>query len=142
MQDFFGWKNASMCKEYISTSKASIATMAAKLGAYSEGFNMGDPDLEVEVAAEPPNPGATAMAAVVETAAAMAEEDMDNFDMEMDEDPEMYVAAGIPPPMSADSADRIESAVKSAISSLPNMQSANLTVKVVINRGNNVIMNF
>ena len=81
-------------------------------------------------------------------AAAMAEEaantnlEMDNFNMDMDEDPEMYVAVGIPPPMSADTADRINSAVKSAISSLPNMQSVNVTVKVVINSGNNVTMNF
>ena len=122
--------------------------MAVKLGEYSEGFDMYDPDLEVEVAAEPAHPEATVTVRVVETAVAMAEEaantnlDMDNFDMEMDEDPDMYVATGTLPPMSADTADRIESAVKTAISSLPNMQSANLTVKVVINSGNNVTMNF
>ena len=32
--DFFGWKNGSMCQEYISTSKPAILGMASKLGAF------------------------------------------------------------------------------------------------------------
>ena len=94
------------------------------------------------------HPGTTATTTVMETAAVMMEHadnknmDMEEFDMDMDVDPEMYLRGrGYPPPMTAVSADRIESAVKSAISSLPNMERGNLTVKVVINTGNNV-MNF
>ena len=109
MQDFFGWKNPSMCKEYISTSKAAITTMAAKLGSHSAAFDLGEPEVEVKVAAEGADPGtmakktlrgtatATAMATatVMETAAAMTEEgdnqnmDLQDFDMDMEEDPDM-----------------------------------------------------
>ena len=35
MQSYYGWKNASMTLEYVSTSKAAIEDMAAKL-AHSE----------------------------------------------------------------------------------------------------------
>ena len=160
MQDFFGWKNPSMCKEYISTSKAAINSMAAKLGSHSGSFDLGEPEVEVEVAAEAADPGTrahktptatattTTTAAVMETATATTEGgnndnmDLQDYDMDMDEDPDMYAAAGLPPPPTAVSADRIESAVRTAITSLPNIGRSNVTVKVVINTGNNVTMNF
>jgi hypothetical protein len=36
MQDFFGWKNASMTMEYISTSKAAVMSMASNLNPVKE----------------------------------------------------------------------------------------------------------
>ncbi len=109
MQDFFGWKNPSMCKEYISTSKAAITTMAAKLGSHSGSFDLGEPEVEVEVAAEAADPGTRAKktpratATPTATVAAMTEEgdndnmDLQDFDMDMEEDPDMYAASGLPP---------------------------------------------
>ena len=44
MQNFFGWKNASMCQEYISTSRPAVMNMAQTLGS----FDLGQPEVEVE----------------------------------------------------------------------------------------------
>ena len=51
--DFFGWKNGSMCQEYISSSKPAILGMASRLGGF-EGFEAlsQDPVVEVEVEME------------------------------------------------------------------------------------------
>jgi hypothetical protein len=44
--DFFGWKNGSMCQEYISSSKPAILGMASRLGGF-EALSQ-DPVMEVE----------------------------------------------------------------------------------------------
>jgi hypothetical protein len=88
MTDFFGWKNPSMCHEYVSSSKPAITKMAQTLAAYPENFNMEDPDVELEVEVE-----------VAEDSEKNAKEELcEDFMFAMEEDPEMYVAAGLPPP--------------------------------------------
>ena len=48
--DFFGWKNGSMCQEYISSSKPAILGMASRL-ARLEALSQ-DPVVEVDVEME------------------------------------------------------------------------------------------
>jgi hypothetical protein len=47
MTDFFGWKNPSMCHEYMSSSKPAITKMAQILASYPAKLNMEDPEVEV-----------------------------------------------------------------------------------------------
>ncbi len=49
--DFFGWKNGSMCQEYISSSKPAILGMASRFGGF-EALSQ-DPVLEVEMERDP-----------------------------------------------------------------------------------------
>ena len=58
-----------------------------------------------------------------------------------EEDPEMYEAAGIPyqPPSTS---SKIQQAVQSAITSLPSLQAANVTVKVLVMQDNHGSVNF
>ncbi len=44
MQGFFGWKNSSMCHEYISTSRPAVMHAANLLGS----FDLGDVEVEEE----------------------------------------------------------------------------------------------
>ena len=46
LMDFFGWKNGSMCQEYISSSKPAILGMASRLGGF-EALSQ-DPVVEVK----------------------------------------------------------------------------------------------
>ena len=71
MVDFYGWRNASMCKEYISTSKAAVTTMAHKLVGNVEDFALDEVEIEVDVMEELEDD--TDDAAIVE-AASQAEE--------------------------------------------------------------------
>ncbi len=88
MTDFFGWKNPSMCHEYVSSSKPAIAKMAQMLAAYLENFNMEDPEVETEVKVE-----------VTEKSEKKPNEELsEDFMFVMEEDPEMYAVAGLPPP--------------------------------------------
>ncbi len=48
MQGFYGWKSASMCQEYISTSRPAIMHAAQTLGS----FDFGEPEVEVAVVEE------------------------------------------------------------------------------------------
>ena len=48
LMDFFGWKNGSMCQEYISSSKPAILGMASRLG----GFEALSQDRVMEVEME------------------------------------------------------------------------------------------
>jgi hypothetical protein len=48
LMDFFGWKNGSMCQEYISSSKPAILGMASRLG----GFEALSQDRVMEVEEE------------------------------------------------------------------------------------------
>ena len=92
MTDFFGWKNPSMCHEYVSSSKPAITKMAQMLAAYPENFNMEDPEVEMEVEVE--------VAEVPEDSYKNAKEELsEEFLFAMEEDPDMYVAAGLPPPL-------------------------------------------
>ena len=158
MTSFFGWKDSSMCQQYISTSKPAVNKMAMNL---VKDFNMDDPivevdvELETEVVAEnPPAVPETPSLPVTGTGAAMSEvandtmameTDDNNFMMSLEEDPDLYAAAGLPIPHTTvhhvkDKVD-IESAIKTAISSAPNMQGANVTVKVVVISGNHNVNN-
>ena len=78
--DFFGWKNGSMCQEYISSSKPAILGMASRLGAF-EALSQ-DPVVEVEEAQEVDNK--------------TMKQEMEEF-IVLEEDPEMYAMAGIEP---------------------------------------------
>ena len=80
--NFFGWKNGSMCQEYISSSKPAILGMASKLGAFEQILSQ-DPVVEVKM----------------EEVKEVAQEDPLKQEMEefivLEEDPEMYAMAGI-----------------------------------------------
>ena len=119
--DFFGWKNGSMCQEYISSSKHAIKGMASKLGAFEQILSQ-DPVVEVDVE--------------MEEAKEVAQEDPLK-EMEfivMEEDPEMYAMAGIelvsvPVPVPA----FIESTIRQAMASVPNLSGATVNIKIVTN---------
>jgi hypothetical protein len=95
MTDFFGWKNPRMCHEYVSSSKPAITKMAQTLAAYPENFSMEDPDVDMEVEVE-----VAEVAEVAEDSEKNAKEELcEDFMFAMEEDPDMYVAAGLPPPL-------------------------------------------
>jgi hypothetical protein len=122
--DFFGWKNGSMCQEYISSSKPAILGMASKLGAFEQILSQ-DPVVEVDVVME-----------AKEEAKEVAQEDPLK-EMEfivMEEDPEMYAMAGIElvsVPVSVPGS--IESSIRQAMGSLPNLSGATVNIKIVTN---------
>ena len=97
MQGFYGWKSASMCQEYISTSRPAIMRAAQTLGS----FEFGEPEAEVEVA--------------------VAEDELDLSDFVMEEDAEMCAAAGIPvsAPSTLPNSVDIQQRIESALSSVP-----------------------
>jgi hypothetical protein len=71
--------------------KPAITKMAQMLAAYPENFNMEDPEVEMEDEVE--------VADVAEDSEKKAKEEVcEDFMFAMEEDPEMYVAAGLPPP--------------------------------------------
>ena len=130
MQGFFGWKNASMCQEYISTSRPAIMQMAQTLCS----FDMPDPEVEVEFVL--PDKVVSVKEDVRE------ETDLSNFVME--EDPEMYEAAGIPSQVVLQTTDNsvlIQQSIESAISSVPSLQGANVVVKVCVIGSNHGTVN-
>ena len=146
-----------MCQEYVSSSKPAIRNMAKNLGS----FQLGEPVMEVEVevaedgnlaaeaAKQPETRGETAKQNESREESpkemeASVEEANDLAIFMMDDDDEMYAAAGIPPPTvrSTPSAVDIESTIQNTLASLPGLQGANVTVKVVMNTGNNATFNF
>ena len=150
MTDFFGWKNTSMCHEYVSSSKPAITKMAQTLAAfpenftmdepaetppaYPENFSMDEPEVEVEVAEVPEDSYKNAK-----------EELSEEFLFAMEEDPDMYVAAGLPPPVPVPTSNAldVDATVKAVISSVADMKGANVNIKVVVVSGNsNTTMNF
>ena len=130
MQSFFGWKNASMCQEYISTSRPAVMNMAQTLGS----FDLGQPEVEVEDVSD------LVMVEVMED----EEKNEDLSDLVFDEDPEMLAAAGISYPATSASSSNIniEHTIQSAISSIPALQGANVSVKVLIMQDNHGTVNF
>jgi hypothetical protein len=120
MQGFYGWKSASMCQEYISTSRPAIMRAAKTLGS----FEFGEPEVEVEVA--------------------VAEDELDLSDFVMEEDAELCAAAGIPvsaPSPLPNSVD-IQQRIESALSSVPGLQASNVSVKVCVISNNHGTVNF
>jgi hypothetical protein len=120
MQGFYGWKSASMCQEYISTSRPAIMRAAQTLGS----FEFGEPEVEVEVA--------------------VAEDELDLSDFVMEEDAEMCAAAGIPvsAPSTLPNSVDIQQRIESALSSVPGLQASNVTVKVCVISNNHGTVNF
>jgi hypothetical protein len=146
MTEFFGWRNSSMCQEYISTSKPAVVNMAKKLAGDTSNFTLEYPEveIEVEVAEEslvaPPAEGrpsddacdaasdaaADAAGDVAADAAAAAAA------MEWQEDPDLYAVAGLPcPAITVQAAGDVESSLKNALASFPNVH----TVKLVVVQG-------
>ena len=121
MQDFYGWKSASMCKEYISTSVPAIKKMAQTLG----NFDMEEPEVEMEPVTE----------VVVPVVEVLEKSDpLMVVDVLTEEESEMYKAAGISLVTAS-----IQKSLESSISSVPCVQGANVTVKVCVisnNTGN------
>ena len=68
----------------------------------------------------------------------------DFYTFEMEEDADMYEAAGIPAPASTPQPNTVNIAktIESAISGLPSLKEANVTVKVCIVSTNNGSVNF
>ena len=159
MTDFFGWKDPSMCQEYISISKPAIVNMAMKLAGNPTDFNLDDPEVEVEVAEEEEETvqkeptgqknvdvAVTGTSNTEEGATAQDVVSIDDCLFEMEEDPDLYVAAGLPiPPMPVRSANEpvnLESTIRSALSSVQNRGTGNVTVKFVIVTGGTNTINF
>jgi hypothetical protein len=126
-----------MCQEYISTSRPALLNMAKLLG--NTAFNMGDPSVEVEVEVVLPEKDKVEEVAEAQKdtkVELVASEDIDSFlsDLQMEEDPEMYQAAGIPLPSyrAVNNSPGIEQTIQSVISSVPNLQGANVAFKVCV----------
>jgi hypothetical protein len=116
-----------MCHEYVSSSKPAITSMAKTLAVHEDKFSMEDVEVEYEDMEEP-------------------KDDLSMFHLE--EDPDMYAAAGlplpVPMPMSvATSNHDIEGTVQRVMSSAAVMTGANVNIKIVVVSGNtNTTMNF
>jgi len=113
MVDFFGWKNGSMCTEYVSTSKPALVGMAKRLAKPKECSTL------KEVVLRQPNQG--------------EEEEMSS----LDEDPlAVYSEAGIPfgdgSSSMADQSAITEASIKQAISSLPAGANGTVNIKFVV----------
>jgi hypothetical protein len=130
--DFFGWKNGSMCQEYISSSKPAILGMASKLGTFEQILSQ-DPVVEVDVEMEEDKE--------------VAQEDPLKQEMEefiiLQEDPEMYAMAGmelvsVPVPTAVPAT--IESAIRQAMVSVPSGSTVNFKIvcNPVLNNCSNV----
>ncbi len=124
-----------MCQEYISVSRPALLNMANALGNVT--FELGDPEVEVEVVLEDKaDVDEAAQGEKEDTVEMFVVEDLDPLlCFEMEEDPEMYAAAGIPLPVSLtpDNSVIIQKTIESAISSVSALQGANnVTVKVCV----------
>jgi hypothetical protein len=124
-----------MCHEYVSSSKPSITKMAQMLAAYPENFNIKDPEVEMEVEVE-----------VAEDSEKKPKEELcEDFMFAMEEDPDMNVAASLPPPvpLPTSKALDLDATVKAVMSSVGEMKGAKVNIKVVVVSGNsNTTMHF
>ena len=123
--DFFGWKNGSMCQEYISSSKPAILGMASRLG----GFEALSEDPVVEVDVEKENDTLDIKPMMQEIEAFIV----------LEEDPEMYAMAGIellpvpaPVPAPVTEQARIESTIRQAMASVPTVNGTTVNFKIVV----------
>ncbi len=105
-----------MCQEYISSSRPAVLHAANTLGSFYLG------DVEVDKEEELP----------VEM---VQEEEEDLSGLMLEEDPEMCAAAGITYQASSTSGN-IQQAIQSAIASIPSLQEANVSVKVLVMQDN------
>ncbi len=131
MTDFFVWKNPSMCHEYVSSSKHAITSMAKTLAVHEAKFSLEDVKVEYEDMEE-------------------SKEDLSMFHLE--EDPDMYAAAGLPLPVPvpvsvpmsvAMSNHDIDGTVQRVMSSAAVTSGANVNIKIVVVSANtNTTMNF
>jgi len=127
MVDFFGWKNGSMCQEYISTSKPAILGMASKLGAFEQVLSQ-DPVVEVDVQIEE----APEVDNKIEKAPEVANI-MEEF-IVLEEDPEMYAMAGIEPvPVQC----TVDATIRQAMASMPAVSGNNVNFKIIVLNGQN-----
>ena len=127
MVDFYGWKNSSMCKEYISSSKPAILVMANRLA----------------------GSGQKALGQQEESNTLGQQEDrnflaqhMDDYDYaNMEEDQEMCRNAGIPFTTStcqhgmqetSMQNSMVESSIKTALKALPQNNGAKIDLKVIV----------
>jgi hypothetical protein len=112
--------------------------MAQMLAAYPENFNMEDPEVEMEVEVE--------VAEVAEECEKKPNEELcEDFMFAMEEDPEMYMAAGLPlpVPLPTSKALDLDATVKAVMSSVGEMKGGNVNIKVVVVSGNsNTTMHF
>ena len=124
MVDFYGWKSASMCKEYISTSVPAIRKMALTLG----NFDMEEAEVEVEM--EPVTEVEMEPVTEVEVAGVEKLEKADPLKVEN----VVTEVAGI-----SLVASSIQKSIESSIASVPSVKDSNITVKVSVisnNTGN------
>ncbi len=127
-----------MCHEYVSSSKPAITKMAQTLAAYPENFSMENLDVEMEVE--------VGVAEGAEDSEKNAKEELcEDFMFAMEEDPDMYVAAGLSPPVPLPTSNAldVDATVKAVMSSVGEMNGANVNIKVVVVSGNsNTTMHF
>jgi hypothetical protein len=101
---------------------------------------MEDPEVEMEVEVE--------VAEVAEDSEKKAKEELcEDFMFAMEEDPEMYMAAGLPPPppvpLPTSKALDLDATVKAVMSYVGEMKGANVNIEVVVVSGNsNTTMHF
>jgi len=152
MTEFFGWRNAAMCQEYISSSKPAVKNMAMKLGAAPDAtdssFQLGDPEVEVEV--EVSDDTDMAAPTIVDIPQGMGQDtppgedggnDAHGADMfQLEEDHELLASAGIPCTVVQTSAivndgGDVPTAIQHALGSLGNLQGATVNVKLIMNHG-------
>ncbi len=115
--------------------------------AYPENFSMEDPDVEMEVEVEVAEMAEVAeVVEVAEDSEKNAKEELcEDFMFPIEEDPDMYVAAGLPPPVPLPTSNAldVDATVKAVISSVGDMKGANVNIKVVVVSGNsNTTINF
>ena len=134
-----------MCQEYISTSRPALLNMAKTLA--NTKFDLSEPTVEVEVVVPDQGNVEEAPEAKKENKVeVVVSEDTDPFllNLEMDEDLEMYQAAGIPLAgySSVTNSMNIEQTIQSVMSSVPNLQGANVSLKVCVITNNYGSVNF
>lgn len=133
--DFFGWKNASMSQEYISSSRPAILGMANRLCVTGVN-NTTKPridDTDKKVSSIGGN-GETLPEILIRTQ--LLQEDSNIFD-EMEEDEELFQQAGVPThTIFKDKATSqhgiLKATIKQTIFALPTANGTNINLKVIV----------
>ena len=131
MVDFYGWKNGSMCQEYISTSKPAILGMANRLAGPVEAPKV-EPEREVELELETKIHDNMAQEVCI-----TPKQELNEYII-LEKDPEMYAMAGLDfmplsnPTIPAQQAV-IDATVKQAISAVTaNVGVTTVNLKIVV----------
>ena len=126
--DFFGWRNTSMCQEYISSSRPAILGMANRLSGTGVNIQVepriDDTDEEVTFGGR----GVTGLQDLSQTQF----QQEDDLDVVMEEDEEMYQKAGIPFPTQTGQQGNVEASIKQTLSAIPAANGANINLKVIV----------